>query len=141
MCYYYPPNQEYYIYFTCEKKNFQNCIFKVIWFKKLSLNSGIFRNPGGLLYISTSVWVLRTPNAGRNRLFQHFCMPALCAQVLNSPGGYTPGPDGPHGQGSDGLKNMFLAYGPVLPCITLYGLIALGHVPRLTKPLRLFQNQ
>ena len=28
---------------------------------------------GYLLYISTRVWVLRTPNAGQNRHFQHFC--------------------------------------------------------------------
>ena len=26
-----------------------------------------------MLYISTSVWVLRNPNAGRNRHFQRFC--------------------------------------------------------------------
>ena len=26
-----------------------------------------------VLYIWTSVWVLRTPNAGRNNHFQHFC--------------------------------------------------------------------
>ena len=31
-----------------------------------------------MLYISTSVWVLRTPNAGRNSHFQHF--PAIFAK-------------------------------------------------------------
>ena len=37
----------------------------------------------GVLYISTSVWVLRTPNTGRNNNFQHFlCKKAKKARNL-----------------------------------------------------------
>ena len=44
-------------------------LFPIIGYRK---TMGIWSNLL-LLYISTSVWVLRTPNAGRNRLFQRFC--------------------------------------------------------------------
>ena len=37
-----------------------------------------------MLYISTSVWVLRTPNAGRNSHFQHFSAKSLKKQDICS---------------------------------------------------------
>ena len=41
------------------------------WFKLINDSLLVFHKQ--LLYISTSVWVLRTPNDGRNSHFQRFC--------------------------------------------------------------------
>ena len=44
----------------------------VAFIKFSSSNLEIFMKKSNLLYISTSVWMLRTPNAGRNSNFQPF---------------------------------------------------------------------
>ena len=81
-------------------------LFSVIWYERFGPNQV---SKGLLVYILTSIWLLHTPNAGRNMLFQCFSCKKLKKQE----------------RASKWRQNIFPKSPPAIVCQPAFNLVSL----------------